>query len=429
MKRLLKSFQATSSAGSRTANLRRLLAALQRSEALTVRALAKQLDLSVPTVSTLLRELESHGVIRQDGTDRSGLGRAARRYALVPTARAVLLLDTGSETHLRGWMLDLLGQPLAQAVMELPPAPTHHQVAQAIASLSEHLERQAESSRADAAVVSTAASTVVNRRILGTVISIPGVNPEDRGVVVHSANRVIEGMPLARLLDGLVPSPLLIVNDANLAAVGAAVESRKADLVFVLLGRGLGMGVYLDHEVRTGGFGFAGEIGHIPLGDKSETCYCGQRDCLERTLSLGGMAERFAGKPPGSATSADVDSFLQAVEREDAAAVQILRRAGEALEDLAITIANFLDPDTIAVATPARPVLSWLQRAVESAVQAQVLFSHLRPMVVKAVPDLDAVLQLGAVELMLRRQPILSESLGGRHGIPGRHRSPTRAGR
>lgn len=408
MKSFLKTPITRGSAGQRASNVRRLLAALNDTQASTVRALAERLGLSVPTVSALLRQLEAEGIARQDGTDRSGVGRAARRYALVPDARAVLLLDAACESRLRGWALDLLGRPLATDSADIPPGAGHRQIAQAIGSLARRLARQAGLAAVQDSGACHDADTAPGGRILGTVISVPGVDPESRGVVVHCTNRAIEGMPLARLLDGLVPGPLVIANDANLAAIGAAVQARKADLVLVLLGEGLGMGVYLDHAIRTGGFGFAGEIGHIPLADKSERCYCGQRGCLERVLSLSGMAEQYAGRSPGSATAADIDAFARAVEAGEPAAAQVLERAGEALADLAIVIANFLDPDTIAVATPARPVLSWLRGALESAAQAQVLFSHLRPMVVEAVDDLDRVLQLGAVEVILGRQPVLA---------------------
>lgn len=385
-----------------------LLRAFRELKTLTIGIAARRLGVSVPTAAGLLTSLEAQGVVRRDGTHRTGVGRAARRYALVPDALGVLLLDAGSESQLRGWVVDLLGEPRARSTVALPSGATYQHFARAAVSLSRRLLRQTGAAEPGAGRTSTAGGPAPGPRILGTVVSVPGVYTDARGVVVHSTNRVIEGMPISRLLKDLVPPPLIVVNDANLAATGAAVEAARSDVVFLLLANGVGMGIYLDYQVRHGAFGFAGEIGHLPLGNKSEVCYCGQRGCLERILSLTGMAERLAGKPPGAASSADVDGFVKAVERGDPRAVAILDDAREVLADLAIVVANILDPDTIMVGTPARPLIPWLRDTLESTVQAQVLFKELRPIVITPLADLDRGYQLGAVELALRYQPVLA---------------------
>lgn len=130
----------------------------------------------------------------------------------------------------------------------------------------------------------------------GVGLGIPGIVDHRSGTVKHAVNLGVhdDELPLADLLSAeLGGVPVVVENDLNVAAVGAAhVLERSADeavdhedLAFLALGTGLASGLVLDGQLRRGVSGAAGEIGHIPVDPLGPECPCGQRGCLERFAS------------------------------------------------------------------------------------------------------------------------------------------------
>lgn len=135
----------------------------------------------------------------------------------------------------------------------------------------------------------------------GVGLGIPGIVDHASGTVKHAVNLGVHDDELqladllAAALDGV---PVVVENDLNVAAVGAAHVLERGygesggdgarnheDLAFLALGTGLASGLVLDGELRRGVSGAAGEIGHIPVDPLGPQCPCGQRGCLERFAS------------------------------------------------------------------------------------------------------------------------------------------------
>jgi predicted NBD/HSP70 family sugar kinase len=136
--------------------------------------------------------------------------------------------------------------------------------------------------------------------VAGVGLGIPGIVDHRSGTVKHAVNLGVhdDELALADLLSvELGGVPVVVENDLNVAAVGAAhVLERSAerdgvdqtdheDLAFLALGTGLASGLVLDGQLRRGASGAAGEIGHIPVDPLGPECPCGQRGCLERFAS------------------------------------------------------------------------------------------------------------------------------------------------
>jgi predicted NBD/HSP70 family sugar kinase len=131
--------------------------------------------------------------------------------------------------------------------------------------------------------------------LAGVGLGIPGIVDHRSGTVKHAVNLGVhdDELPLADLLSAeLGGVPVVVENDLNVAAVGAAhvlersgSEGDHEDLAFLALGTGLASGLVLDGQLRRGASGAAGEIGHIPVDPLGPECTCGQRGCLERFAS------------------------------------------------------------------------------------------------------------------------------------------------
>lgn len=83
---------------------------------------------------------------------------------------------------------------------------------------------------------------------------------------------------------GVLKAPVVVDNDANMAAWGGYVLDlkRKAkNVVCITLGTGVGGGLVVDGKLYQGATGSAGEIGHMVVEPDGSLCGCGTRGCLE----------------------------------------------------------------------------------------------------------------------------------------------------
>lgn len=97
---------------------------------------------------------------------------------------------------------------------------------------------------------------------------------------------------LVKLLEEKMQVPVVITNDANLAAIGEKKfgGAKKMDnFLSVTLGTGLGCGVFLDGKLFHGEMDIAGELGHTSVRSKGRYCACGKRGCLETYVSANGL--------------------------------------------------------------------------------------------------------------------------------------------
>lgn len=84
-------------------------------------------------------------------------------------------------------------------------------------------------------------------------------------------------------LSALLGCPALMVNDANLAALGearfGAGRGHRA-VVHVMVADGIGAGFVFDGRLFTGAHGFSGELAHVQIAPDGQPCPCGNRGCL-----------------------------------------------------------------------------------------------------------------------------------------------------
>jgi len=119
-----------------------------------------------------------------------------------------------------------------------------------------------------------ARATATNvRPILALCIGVPGT-VESTGNAISNADNlpIINGTDFVGAIMKRWPGRVVLDNDATLAAVGewasryGSVNTlhESADLVFLSLGTGMGMGVVMDGKPWRGAHGAAGEIGLVP---------------------------------------------------------------------------------------------------------------------------------------------------------------------
>jgi glucokinase len=152
--------------------------------------------------------------------------------------------------------------------------------------------RRATSAQVEGAAEQTIAELVLELAATHPVeavgVGAAGLVDETRSVVRFAPNLGWREQPLRELLESATNLPVVVENDANAAAwaeyrFGAA--RGRDDVVMVTVGTGIGGALILGGSLYRGGFGLAGEIGHLVLDPDGPACGCGRRGCWEQFAS------------------------------------------------------------------------------------------------------------------------------------------------
>jgi predicted NBD/HSP70 family sugar kinase len=296
--------------------------------------LAAATGLSKPTISVALADLERVGLI-QAGGRRSGAGRAAQVYEVHPNAGWALAIDIG-----RGFVRVALAN-LAGEIVVRRDEPSRARSASALIT-------QMKSLVADTA----AAAGIRPADITHTVFGTPGIHDETTGALVLAPN--LPGWNHPGAVDRLrkvTPSPFLVENDINLAALGEQAHGLGAGVgsfVFVSIGTGVGMGIVIDGRLHRGSQRAAGEISYLPVGETDPLAAqpgSRRRGLLESVASADGMVE--AARRLGMPGRLTAKSILEAARAGDETALEVVAHEADHLAHALASVIAVLDPELV----------------------------------------------------------------------------------
>lgn len=317
-------------------------------------AIAAATGLTRATVSALVDDLIAGGLLTEhDPAPRTGAGRPAAGLALNADGPAGLGLEINVD-YLAACVVDLTGSVRHRIVSHGDQRPAS--AADSLRALDELAARARE------------AATAEGLTLAGAALAVPGLVAAD-GLVRVAPNLGWQDVDVPALLPGLADLPLIVDNEANLAALASSDGERT--FLYVSGEIGIGAGIVLDGELYRGVRGWSGEIGHVTVFPDGRPCRCGATGCLEQ----------YAGQEHVVA-----DAEL----------------AASALGIALAAVVNLLDIGVIVLGGAYAPEFSRLRGGIEAELGRRVLTSGLAPITLRAAalgPDAamrgaaDAVIQ------------------------------------
>ncbi|MCY0951343.1 ROK family protein [Streptomyces sp. H27-S2] len=252
--------------------------------------------LSSGSISNVVAELVTDGLVEEAGSVESAGGRPRTLLRVSPTSGYMIGVDVG-ETRIRIEVFDLTLTELARVERPLETAGPRRVDRYDVAVVVRHLR--------EGITEVLHRAGIAPERLLGVGIGVPGIvaRTED-GAVVHGQTIGWDAVPLERMLrdSHLLPEtvPYYIDNGAKTLGqaemwFGAGRGARNA--VVVLFGSGVGACV-VSEDTRTGR---AIEWGHLTVRVRGRRCRCGAQGCLEAYAGAEALLERWAeagGRPP-----------------------------------------------------------------------------------------------------------------------------------
>ena len=262
-----------------------------------------------------------------------------------PRGPLTIGIDVGG-TKVAGGVVDTDGRVLAQTRCDTPASDV---------------------ARTRGVIIDVVRELAATHQVTAVGIGAAGWIDRGRSTVRYAPNLAWRDECLQEQIAAAVDLPVVVENDANAAAwaefrFGAA-RDIDSSMVMFTVGTGIGGGLVLDGRLVRGGFGIAGELGHVSAVPDGEPCGCGRRGCLEQYASGRALVRRArdaAARHPECAANllslvdGDLDAITgpvvtTAARAGDKVACEAIQETGRWLGVGLADLVQILDPEVLVV--------------------------------------------------------------------------------
>ncbi len=215
-------------------------------ESATKVEISQHLDISFPTVSKVIAQMEREGEVYESGLDDSSGGRRAQRYTYNPDYMLGLALFL-EEDKTVSTIFNCVGEVKEKGIEQV-------MVQDDLDSLTELIKK----------------NITAYPKINSIAIGVPGAVDNGRIFYIPSYER-FHNIDLKAYYEKVFTIPVVVENDMNAAVLGFHHMNKKEEnqsLVYVYSGKnGPGAGILLNGDVVRGSTFFTGEVSFVPLYD------------------------------------------------------------------------------------------------------------------------------------------------------------------
>lgn len=312
-------------------NRKRIIKLLSVEREVTKLDISRKLDISVPTVSTIILELIKEGIVEEAGMASSTGGRKPVIIKFLPNSRYSIgvNLDSGS---VKAVLTNLDGDIICRLDKELMDI-SETCVLKTMKELIETLMSKCDK----------------DKQCMGVGFSLPGTIDEKNMRLDFAANFKLNNLAF-KDLQADFNVPMYLENEANAGALAEwqlGLAKDKNNVIYISISQGVGGGFIIDKKMYKGSERRAGEIGHMTINKNGRACNCGKKGCWETYAS-----ERALISDYNQLTKKNVrhlEDVVRAYRNNEVPAQQVLKNY---IEDLAEGIKNLMfifNPDYIII--------------------------------------------------------------------------------
>ena len=311
----------------------------------TITELSKELNISVPKITSLVTELIEDGLIKDNGKFDSTGGRKASVYGLVSDAGFFVGVDV-KQYYINLGLLDFK-KHLITSKEKVPFK----------------LENKPESFDALLLIIKTFINELnpefVKDKILGLGLNLSGRINNTTGY--SYSYFYFNEEPLSVIIQKEIGIQTFIENDSRAMAYGEFCNGESKDarnVLFINMDYGIGLGILIDGKLYYGKSGFGGEFGHAPIFENEIICHCGKKGCLETEASGLALIRKFKKKIQQGSTSSvmkkkkdlnDISllDIILAAKNEDTLCIELLSEIGEKIGKGIAILINIFNPELL----------------------------------------------------------------------------------
>lgn len=348
-------------------NYLRIAAPISRSE------LARKTGLNKATISSLVGELIRRNLIKEVGLETNALGRPSMNLTLNPDAGFIIGAEIGVD------FINVIATDFTpKEVFHVNEKTSLEMSVDEILGLLVKLIHQAYK----------VSKNKVGGTFLGLAIGVPGLVDYAEGILLFAPNLKWRNVELRKRLLSEFKAPIIVDNEANLAAFGEyyfGSAYQQSDVLYLSSGIGLGGGILHNSEMLRGVNGMAGELGHITMLPEGQLCGCGNKGCWETLVSIRALyryvEEQLATnknsvlwqKTGGNLSGLTVDMIVSAAEQGDQVALVALTKVGRYLGIGIASLINSLNPAIVVFGGIMSGAWKFLEPVVNAEISSRAL--------------------------------------------------------
>ena len=304
---------ATGNHGSlRYQNITSILRLIYRDRPISRVELSRITGLNKATVSSLVAELVESGCVAFIGENPTE--RAGRREVMIdidPRKASAVSVEI-SIGNISVIAADFAGETFLRNDASFDPSFSTGKVIAKAAKMANRAAAEAEA---------------VNGRVAAVSVAVPGAVEIETGVVLFAPNLGWRNVPILDSLRSKIDHPILVDNEASLAALGEhffGAAKGFSEVLYISAGVGIGGGLIVEGNIHRGASGIAGEFGHMTVGLNGKTCACGKRGCWETVANQSALFAEFRRLAPRTKPrdpSQIMDRILASAKRGETAGV------------------------------------------------------------------------------------------------------------
>ncbi|MHB8278469.1 MAG: ROK family transcriptional regulator [Candidatus Humimicrobiaceae bacterium] len=248
---------------------------------ITKQQIAKELGINITTISDLVNQFkDKNRIIKETGDGSSSGGRKPKVYAINSELGYIVGIDVGG-TNTRGILTDLSGNLIHYLKIKTKAREGKDAVLARVISVVNELITLAK---------------IPREKLFGIGMSISGIINSYEGISIFCPNIPgWENFPIKQIMEKEFNIPVCIDDSVRCAAVAEkrfGIAKDHDNFIFISIGKGIGMGAFIDGKIYRGSMGLAGELGHITVSEDGPLCNCGNKGCLEAIASGPGILKR-----------------------------------------------------------------------------------------------------------------------------------------
>lgn len=198
-------------------------------------------------------------------------------------------------------------------------------------------------------------------KILAIGISVPGplfIDKNEEHIVMLSGTSGWNNINIRKHFSHKISIPIYIEHDANAGALAewwfGKYRMQTGVNIYVAAGQGIGAGIAINGNIIHGSHGMAGEIGHISINYAGPKCQCGNCGCLENYCSVLALQNKIkigiaSGQPTILSPDCSLSDIKNAILKGDSLAVTSFEEIAWFLGFGLSSLVNTYNPDMIII--------------------------------------------------------------------------------
>ena len=312
----------------------------------TISELCEVTNNSIPSITNIMNELSAEGLVKNFGIGKSKGGRKPAIFGLSPDAGMIVSIEI-SRKFSRLAIFNLHNEQIGK-ILEIPFGLENTE------NILSILKKESDT------LLST--NKIRKNSLLGYGITIPGLIDIKKGISYSYPQ--FGDRPISETFEELFGLSSFIEHDTKAMAMGEAwfgYARDKSNVLFINIGSGIGLGIFINGELYHGNSGFSGEFGHIQMNPEGELCYCGKIGCLETIASGTALVKKSQMKikngkssiisklVDGDIEKINLKTIIDAANNGDLFAIELIEEAGEYLAKGISILIHLFNPEAIII--------------------------------------------------------------------------------